>query len=289
MTNFSIGQLATLACTLEVTAPKPGNVHRAADFEDCTLNEFLVSAIAIGPIMDSAPSGPLGEVVLRAVNATRNVARSNTNLGIALLLAPLSCATTLPIAVSELRENVARVLAGLTPDDARKVYEAIGSAQAGGLQVESASEMNVDAAAPDNLLDAMRFAASYDMIARQYANDFQDVFDFVVPHLNDPDNGEDLTDRIIRTHLHLMAEFPDSLIQRKLGESVARESSMRASRVLNAGSASENFDNYEAALADFDFWLRSDGNRRNPGTSADLIAAGLFVGLLTDLIKPPFC
>ena len=33
------------------------------------------------------------------------------------------------------------------------------------------------------------------------------------------------------------------------------------------------------ALADFDFWLRSDGHRRNPGTTADLIAAALFAGL----------
>ena len=32
-------------------------------------------------------------------------------------------------------------------------------------------------------------------------------------------------------------------------------------------------------LAEFDFWLRQDGHRRNPGTSADLVAAGLFVSL----------
>ncbi|MFC1759755.1 triphosphoribosyl-dephospho-CoA synthase [Planctomycetota bacterium] len=47
-------------------------------------------------------------------------------------------------------------------------------------------------------------------------------------------------------------------------------------------------ETYNAALADLDFWLRSDGNRRNPGTTADLIAAGLFVALLEELITPPF-
>ena len=36
-------------------------------------------------------------------------------------------------------------------------------------------------------------------------------------------------------------------------------------------------DAYRSAVADFDFWLRADGHRRNPGTTADLIAAGLFV------------
>jgi triphosphoribosyl-dephospho-CoA synthase len=34
------------------------------------------------------------------------------------------------------------------------------------------------------------------------------------------------------------------------------------------------------AAAGLDRWLRRDGNRLNPGTSADLIAASLFVCLL---------
>ena len=33
-----------------------------------------------------------------------------------------------------------------------------------------------------------------------------------------------------------------------------------------------------AELAGFDAWLRADGHRRNPGTTADLIAATLFAG-----------
>ncbi|MEE3219413.1 MAG: triphosphoribosyl-dephospho-CoA synthase, partial [Planctomycetota bacterium] len=47
--NFSIGQCATLACLWEVTIPKPGNVHRGADFEDLTFADFLASAVAIAP------------------------------------------------------------------------------------------------------------------------------------------------------------------------------------------------------------------------------------------------
>jgi triphosphoribosyl-dephospho-CoA synthase len=43
---------------------------------------------------------------------------------------------------------------------------------------------------------------------------------------------------------------------------------------------------YERALTELDFWLRSDGHRRNPGTTADLIAAGLFVGLREGWLLP---
>ena len=45
--ELTIGQCATLACTWEVATPKPGNVHRGADFEDLTFLDFLTSAVAI--------------------------------------------------------------------------------------------------------------------------------------------------------------------------------------------------------------------------------------------------
>ena len=44
----------------------------------------------------------------------------------------------------------------------------------------------------------------------------------------------------------------------------------------------------QTAGSDLDFWLRSDGQRRNPGTSADLIAAGLFAALRERKIAGPF-
>src|SRR5262245_61656852 len=87
---LSIGLCAQLACILEVTARKPGNVHRYADFADTTYLDFLLSAAAIAPVMDRAPGRPVGETVLEAVTATRRVTGTNTNLGISLLLAPLA-------------------------------------------------------------------------------------------------------------------------------------------------------------------------------------------------------
>ncbi len=69
---LSIGQCASLACLLEATAPKPGNVHRGADFENLSFVDFAASAVAIGPAFDRAAAGaPLGETVLAAVQAMR--------------------------------------------------------------------------------------------------------------------------------------------------------------------------------------------------------------------------
>ena len=68
----------------------------------------------------------------------------------------------------------------------------------------------------------------------------------------------------------------------KSAKFVAEESAARAGEVLASGVPGDA--DYEEALADFDFWLRSDGHARNPGTTADMIAAGLFVALRSGLL-----
>ena len=88
--SLSVGQCATLACLLEVTAPKPGNVHRGADFEDISFDDFVASAVAIGPVIEKATSHNVGQTVLLAVTATRSFVATNTNLGTVLLIAPLA-------------------------------------------------------------------------------------------------------------------------------------------------------------------------------------------------------
>ena len=289
--SHSIGQTASLACILEVTAPKPGNVHRGADFEDCTLNDFLASAVAIAPHMDRAGQVPIGETIFRSIEATRTVTTANTNLGIVLLLAPLAAAAaTYP---ADLRTGVKSALSNLTASDSKFAYQAIKLAKPGGINAtgesSDAADMDVNGEAPDDLITAMRAAESYDMVARQYSNGFADVFEFVTPRLGEAAiDGEtaSLPDRIVYTQLQLMAEYPDSLIQRKCGMHTAAEASARAANVIASGAIGS--DPYNACLADLDFWLRSDGNRRNPGTTADLIAAGLFAALWERRIVGPF-
>jgi triphosphoribosyl-dephospho-CoA synthase len=280
--SLTIGQCATLACLLEAAAPKPGNVHRSADFEDVTFYDFIVSAVAIGPAMEQvAEDGRVGAAVLNAVRATRAIVDTNTNLGMALLLAPLAAVPR----HTPLREGIGGVLASLTSQDARDVYEAIRLAQPGGLG--EAEEMDVAGPPPDDLLAAMRAAAERDMIAGQYANGFQDVLEFVAPAITSGTaRGWTLVDSIIHAHLRTMHAFPDSLIARKCGETVAKQAAAQAGAVLETGGPGD--EAYLRAVADFDLWLRSDGHRRNPGTTADLIAAGLFVGFREGELTPPF-
>ena len=279
--RLSVGQCATLACILEAAAPKPGNVHPAAEFDDMSFPDLVISAVAIGPVMDRAVQRGVGATVLDAARATRRAVGINTNLGTVLLLAPLAAVPH----DEPLDRGVGRVLASLTPEDTRAVYEAIRIAEPGGLgEVEA---MDVAHPPPTDLLAAMAAAAERDMVARQYAEGFRQVLGFVVPALAAGiESGWPVTEAIVHTHLELMARFPDSLIARKCGAAVAREASERAAAVLEAGLPGDG--EYRCAVRRFDAWLRSDGHRRNPGTTADLIAAGLFAGLRDGRIQPPF-
>ena len=84
------GSLAQLACVLEVTARKPGNVHRYRDFADTSYLDFLLSAQAIARPLDRASEIGIGQSVLDCVIATHKWINNNTNLGMILLLAPLA-------------------------------------------------------------------------------------------------------------------------------------------------------------------------------------------------------
>ncbi len=272
---ISIGNCATLACLWEALAPKPGNVHRGADFEDLTFADFATSAAVVGPIVERASLSGVGQTVRDAVEATQQAVGTNTNLGILLLITPLAAADR----DVSLRDGIKLVLKGLDSIDTREVYSAIRTAQAGGLgKVE---EADVNEPPPEiNLDEAMGLAAERDLIARQYINGFEQVFQTADKIAAAYDSNVSLSDSIVRGYLELLAEHADSLIQRKCGETFAKEVSLRAAQVLSSG-------NYQEELAEFDFYLRSDGHRRNPGTSADFVAAGLFVLLREQRIQWP--
>lgn len=265
-----------IACLFEVSADKPGNVTWGKDFWDTRFVDFMASAIAVGPAFRNAAETPVGEIIYQAVHDTSRLANTNTNLGMILLLAPLARAAALGHP-GGLREGVRGVLAGLTVEDARHAFHAIRLAAPGGLGQAGrydVRQQDVDI----TLLQAMELAQERDTIALEYVTDFALTFELGYSSLaRFWDEGHGFSDSVVQTYLTILAQVPDTLIVRKKGWEAAREVSRQAGAVLDAGGAFT--EDGRRALREFDGAIRDPRHRFNPGTTADLVAATLFVFL----------
>jgi triphosphoribosyl-dephospho-CoA synthase len=266
-----------LACLLEVSAPKPGNISPAHDFADATYPDMVRSALALGPVFarPAAVRRSVGELIADGVTATQRVASANTNLGIVLLFAPMVRAAVTRADDEPLRPAIERTLAGLDVADAAAAFAAIARVNPGGLG--EAPQHDVRGPALVSLREAMEAAAHRDSIASEYATGYAIVFDTALPLLIEALHGGMSTLKaIVSLHVGLLASHPDSLIARKAGDQMA-QAVTDAARAVRDGTRS---------LEDFDRWLRREGGRLNPGTTADLVAATLLAGLLTGVRLP---
>ena len=121
-----IVRCSQIAMILEVSGyPKPGNVHRTRDFPNTKFEHFLIGAITCGNSLNelvslSSKIGKgkldlnelnLGKCILQGVEETINWQRGgNINLGLLLLLAPLSAAAAIVLERGELTVDEVRFL-----------------------------------------------------------------------------------------------------------------------------------------------------------------------------------
>ena len=277
---------AQVACLVELAAPNPGNVGPGRDLPGLTAVDMMTSAAAVGPALGDAGEATTGETILRAVEDTRRWVDTNTNLGIVLLFAPVARAAALaaegepgPAGAGDLGRALADVLSSTTVRDAELAYRAIRIAEPGGMG--RVPEQDVSGRPTVSLREAMRRAADRDAVAEQYATGYGLLRTVGVPAVRAArDEGLGWPEAAHRCFVRLLAERPDSLVARKFGSQEAEALREEARRLASEGPP----ESPEAAPAweALDRHLRSASPPRNPGTTADLTAASLFLALLDE-------
>lgn len=276
-----IQQQVYAACYWEATAPKLGNVHPGARFDDLTYQHFLKAAEITSQVLSVVDRTGYGPSVLEAVRQCQQQLQTNANLGIILLLAPL----TLVSEKQSLQLGISDVIDSLGIDQAEFLFEAIRLANPGGLG--EADEQDVRQSPTLSVREAMALAADRDQIAKAYRDDYEELFGFGVPTLLNEVNtkGQSFPQAIISLQLRWLAHQPDSLIVRKSGWEAGIQVQQKAIDVLQQGGMHTEAGRKRAIQ--FDEWLRLPENRYNPGTTADLIAATLYIAFREQWIPIP--
>jgi triphosphoribosyl-dephospho-CoA synthase len=266
------------ACLDELDAPKPGNVHRFADGHRMTASDFVRSAEAAAGAL-TQPGLRVGARIQAAVEATFEAVGTNTNLGIILLCAPIAAAAERREA--DLRNALARELAGLDREDADLTFRAIVRASPAGLGRSARHDVAVPATVA--LKQAMAEAADRDRIARQYATDFEDVFGLGLPTLARAlPRAPHSRWATVAVYLAYLSSFADSHIVRKHGAAVGEDTRRTAARLRARLDGCETAERMMPDLLALDADLKQHGI--NPGTSADLTVATLFAHRLRTIL-----
>jgi triphosphoribosyl-dephospho-CoA synthase len=280
-----IARCAQLALLLEVSAyPKPGNIDRTHNFKDTRYEHFLASSVAVYPMLREAAGGEkgVGELIRRGVEESIGWQRGgNTHFGALLLLMPLAMAagTCKASNPQELRTRAADIMRDTTAEDAIEVYKAFakGKVKVGRdvpeLDVLNEDSLNNIREKGLSLYDIFTISASYDLISRELVGGFKKTFRCAAL-LTKFAQKESINDAITHAYLRLLSEEEDTFVQMEFGAGKSRYVKERAEEIVREGFKRE-------AIKEFDEALIKAGI--NPGSTADIVAAALFIAILSGL------
>ena len=316
-----IARCAQLAMLLEVSAsPKPGNVDREHDYPDTCFEHFIASSVSVYPVIELAArsrSG-IGALIRSAVcesSAWQN--GGNTHFGAFLLLIPFSMAAgelfssrgkapykLLPDEFEALAAHAHAFVRATDCEDAVEFYRAF---EVAGVRVNNVDEFSLGdpestaelRAQEVTLYELMDIAREYDLIANEWTSGFgrclegaKNITEFMQARNSETGDlvfncsGTGINEAIVYTFLKLLSRHRDTFIQTKFDKATADYVSSRAGEILSAwekpsGHTTRDFAALLPAVQEFDSELLK--KRINPGSTADIIIAGLFIALLGGL------
>lgn len=286
MNEDYIARSAQLALLLEVSAyPKPGNVDRIHDFIDTSYEHFLASSVAVYPVLREAAarSEGVGELIRRgAEESVKWQSGGNTHFGALLLLIPLTMAAGASVSydVGELNRKAKEIMLNTSVDDAVEVYKAFPEAKVKvrsdvpELDVMDESSLKEIREKKLSLYEILTISASYDLISRELVGGFEKTFRYASLIKDFAEEERSINDAITHAYLRLLSEEEDTFVKMEFGTEKSKYVKEKAKVIVNRG--------YELKeIEEFDEELIREGI--NPGSTADIMAAALFITILGGL------
>ncbi len=272
------------------------------------------------PSLSSSAKSSVGELIHRATIESNSWQKGgNTHFGAFILLIPLCIASAKVLAsghsfsMASIIQEASAVVKATTSDDAVEFYRCFEKA---GVKVNDVSEFDLNSSDSQiklkeqniTLYDLMEISQSYDQIAGEWVNGFLScaecarfiieglgsdsapyflVSDLSASNLSRPGifgkkdsciMEKDINNVIVYSFLKILSTYPDTFIQTKRGRDMAVSVCSKAKKMVGSIEASGSFSDNIEQIQRFDDELLDDGI--NPGSTADIVIAGLFLALL---------
>ena len=292
MERFGIVRAFVLGPLLEATIPKPGNVNRYRDFDDLTLYNFLFADTAVTGVYYEAiktaellrkgilgfNEAGMGELIKRAVQASREAQDANPNFGVIALSVPLIMGMVLGRNMLDAGEKARLLIEESTVRDSMEFYRAIRIANPKGIPSGVKYDVYSDGSFRELFQDGINLARLAEMscerelIFCEWLNGYGLSYK-TFGRLYELIKELPLEDAVVRAFLELLAGKEDTLIERKAGRKEAELVREMAMEVLEG----------RLSLDEFDAFMREKGDLRNPGSLADVMAVSLSLLVLRGL------
>lgn len=284
-----VGIYATLACLLEVTTEKPGNVTPKHDFTDAKFENFLFGSIIISKAVEKAfmdgfkGNFKIGKRIYEFIRELKTYNKTNTHFGIALLFIPI--ATALGVvekgkskknkSEKSLKNMINFVMEKTNVDDAIYLHKAVllcnvrvNTRDIGKFDILSKNFVKIAKREGATLYYLMNISAEKDLIARELTTKADISFTYL-NYLHSLSGDVSVSRKnILQLYLLLLSKFQDTLIMKKHGSKISKNVSDMAQDVINGNLSVEKFSDYLYV------------NNINPGTIADITANVIFLYLL---------
>ncbi|NKQ38258.1 MAG: fumarate hydratase [Methanosarcinales archaeon] len=305
-----IAKCAQLAMVLEVSAhPKPGNVDRTDDYKDTKYEHFLASSISIYDVIKDASQNDrfIGKSINNAVDLSTSWQNGgNTHFGAFILLIPIAMASgnlikreelfsikefQRGVLIKDILLNAHEIVKKTDIGDAIEFYKAFTSIEVKVNTVKefdlkqsdsiiSLSEKNM------SLYDLMEISKGYDMIANEWVNGFNKCAEcakIIIDGMGQmgifKKYNLNINEVIVYTFLFILANNRDTFIQTKFDIETADFVSNQALNIITKLHENKfDFDSTYPSIQKFDDELLF--KKINPGSTADIVIAGLFIALM---------
>ena len=288
MDRKKIRDAAKIACLLEASSyPKPGNVNPFDSFHDLTYDDFVASSKTVAQscrktAMQAKKKFTIGKNIYGAAKKTSRISGTNVNLGILLLLVPLSAAAS--VSKPPISPKLKGIMRKTTVDDALYFVKSVRAARPFILphKLDVNSE-KLDAFIKKNRVTfrkLMELSSRSDDVAKELTQGLKKTLcakEYLERLLR---KKTCINDAVCQAFLFLLSKYPDKLVEKKAGKKSSLLLMKKAKLALSKGGVLE-----EAGLKkvfELDRFLRKRSGKMNPGSMADILCAAVFLSILEE-------